>query len=102
MTTATLLKQNLLYYWKTNLVVVLGVATAVAVLAGALLIGESVRASLRDLASSRLGNTDVLVTAPNFFREQLANDLTGPGSEACPLIVLTATVTNQNGNQRAG
>ncbi|HZJ46606.1 MAG TPA: FtsX-like permease family protein [Pyrinomonadaceae bacterium] len=102
MTTATLLKQNLLYYWKTNLVVVLGVATAVAVLAGALLIGESVRASLRNLASSRLGNTDVVVTAPNFFRERLANDLTGPGAEACPLIVLTATVTNQNGNQRAG
>jgi len=102
MTTATLLKQNLLYYWKTNLVVVLGVATAVAVLAGALLIGESVRASLRDLASSRLGNTDVVVTTPNFFREQLANDLTGPEVAGCPLIALMATVSNQNNNQRAG
>jgi ABC-type antimicrobial peptide transport system permease subunit len=102
MTTATLLKQNLLYYWKTNLVVVLGVATAVAVLAGALLIGESVRASLRDLASSRLGNTDVVVTAPNFFREQLATDVTGPDvGTACPLIVLTATVANENSHQRA-
>src|SRR6185369_6653828 len=103
MTTASLLKQSLLYYWKTNLVVVLGVATAVAVLAGALLIGESVRASLRDLASSRLGSTDVVVTAPNFFREQLATKLAGPDvGNACPLIVLTATITNQNSNRRAG
>ena len=37
------------YYWRTNLAVVLGVATAVAVLAGALLVGDSVRGSLRDL-----------------------------------------------------
>ena len=102
MTTTNLLKQNLLYYWKTNLVVVLGVATAVAVLAGALLIGESVRGSLRDLSSSRLGNTDIVVSSPNFFREQLAAELVGPDAGAtCPLIVLTATVANQKSNQRA-
>ena len=40
-----LLSQNLTYYWRTNLVVVVGVATAVAVLSGALLVGDSVRAS---------------------------------------------------------
>ena len=43
------------YYWRTNLAVVLGVATAVAVLAGALLVGDSVRGSLRDLVLQRLG-----------------------------------------------
>ena len=36
MRTTRLLTRGLAYYWQTNLVVVLGVATAVAVLAGAL------------------------------------------------------------------
>ena len=61
MRSARLLKRGLAYYWQTHLVVVLGVATAVAVLAGALLIGASVRGSLRDLVSQRLGNTDHIV-----------------------------------------
>ena len=43
MRTTQLIKRSLSYYWQTNLVVVLGVAIAVSVLAGALLIGESVR-----------------------------------------------------------
>ncbi len=55
MRTTQLIKRSLSYYWQTNLVVVLGVAIAVSVLAGALLIGESVRGSLRDLSSRRLG-----------------------------------------------
>ena len=75
MQTTQLIKRSLAYYWQTNLVVVLGVAIAVSVLAGALLIGESVRGSLRDLFERRLGKTDDLITAPNFFREQLAADL---------------------------
>ena len=41
--------RSLTYYWRTNVAVVLGVATAVSVLAGALLVGDSVRGSLRDL-----------------------------------------------------
>ena len=39
MKTTRLLKRSLAYYWQTNLVVVLGVAIAVSVLAGALLAG---------------------------------------------------------------
>ena len=47
--------RSLTYYWRTNVAVVLGVATAVSVLAGALLVGDSVRGSLRDLLLGRLG-----------------------------------------------
>ena len=50
-----LVLRGLTYYWRTNVAVVLGVATAVAVLAGALLVGDSVRGSLRDLVLQRLG-----------------------------------------------
>ena len=53
--------RSLTYYWRTNVAVVLGVATAVSVLAGALLVGDSVRGSLRDLLLGRLGRTDQVV-----------------------------------------
>ena len=32
--------RNIIYYWRTNIAVVIGVAVAVAVLAGALLVGS--------------------------------------------------------------
>ena len=54
MQTTRLIKRSLAYYWQTNLVVVLGVAIAVSVLAGALLIGESVRGSLRAVSYTHL------------------------------------------------
>ncbi len=109
MQTSRLIKQSLAYYWQTNLVVVLGVAIAVSVLAGALLIGESVRGSLRDLSSQRLGNTDDLISSANFFREQLASDLEQPGQFAangigttCPMIALDGVVVHEPSKRRAG
>ena len=97
-----LLSQNLTYYWRTNLVVVVGVATAVAVLSGALLVGDSVRASLRDLVVQRLGQTDHVITSTGFFRDQLANDIQSDTQFAaagfaatCPLIALQGTVTHE-------
>ena len=50
---ATLRNRSLGYYWRTHAAVVLGVATAVAVLSGSLLVGESVKASLARLAVAR-------------------------------------------------
>jgi putative ABC transport system permease protein len=102
MRTTRLIKRSLAYYWQTNLVVVLGVATAVAVLTGALLIGESVRDSLRDLVSQRLGNTDYLVASTNFFRADLATDLTNSEIGGCPLIALDGLVTHEPSRRRAG
>ena len=101
MQTTQLIKRSLAHYWQTNLVVVLGVAIAVSVLAGALLIGESVRGSLRDLSARRLGKTDDLITAPNFFREQLAKDLEERGG-TCPLIALEGVVVHEPSKRRVG
>ena len=75
MTPTALALRGLRHYWRTNLAVVLGVAVAVSVLAGALVVGASVKASLRELAVSRLGNVDHLVASTGFFRAQLAGDL---------------------------
>ena len=102
MQTTQLIKRSLAYYWQTNLVVVLGVAIAVSVLAGALLIGESVRGSLRDLSSQRLGKTDDLISSANFFREQLAAELEQQGQSTCPMIALDGVVIHEPSKRRAG
>lgn len=97
MRTLTLIRRNLTWYWRTNLSVVLGVATAVAVLAGALLVGHSVRASLRDLFLERLGKTDYVVSRNGFFR----GDLAAAFPKACPLISLQAVVAADASGRRA-
>jgi putative ABC transport system permease protein len=107
MKTATLLKRNLTYYWRTNLAVVVGVATAVAVLSGALIVGDSVRASLRELVANRLGRADHVVSSASFFREQLAQDLKSQPAfgdafaDACPLIALEAVAVHEQSGRRA-
>ena len=98
--------RSLTYYWRTNVAVVLGVATAVAVLAGALLVGDSVRGSLRDLLLGRLGRTDQVVASADLFREQLAQDLaTQPEFERafaaeCPLVVAQGMLRRKNEGRR--
>ena len=97
MKVSTLRLRSLLHYWRTNLAVIGGVAIAVAVLAGALMVGVSVRASLRDLAIERLGRADRVVLSEGFFREQLA----GAFDRAVPLIVAEGFVTAQETGRRA-
>ena len=93
----TLLRRNLAYYWRGNLAVVAGVATAAAVLAGALMVGASVRASLRDLVLMRLGRAETVVASTGLFRDQLAAAF----GEACPLIAMEGLVTHQQSGRRA-
>jgi putative ABC transport system permease protein len=94
-----LTRASLRYYKATHAMVVLGVAVAVAVLAGALLVGASVRDSLRDIALSRLGATEVVVTAPTFFRAALAGDLQ---LAAAPMIVVEGSVAHDESRRSAG
>jgi putative ABC transport system permease protein len=102
MRTAKLVHRSLTYYWRTNLLVVLGVATAVAVLAGALVVGDSVRASLRDLVLNRIGRTDTVVSAANFFPEQLSAALAQDQRlSACPLIAFEGLVIHDASGRRA-
>ena len=110
MRTSQLLKRNLVYYWRTNIAVILGVAAAVAVLSGALLVGDSVRGSLRDLFLQRLGNTNEVISGSGFFREQLVrdllfNDITPSREEAfvaLPLIAIEGSVAHESNKTRAG
>jgi ABC-type lipoprotein release transport system permease subunit len=87
--------RNLLFHWRGNAAVLLGVVVGAAVLTGALLVGDSLRASLRDRALARLGWVDQALTAPRFFREKLAADLAGAAERIEPAILLRATAVGQ-------
>ena len=112
MNARVLILRSLAYYWRSHLAAIAGVATAVAVLAGALLVGDSVRGTLRDLAIQRLGQTDQVVVSGGFFREALAVEMqadaafdgvSGGGFDGvAPLIILPAIVTNQESRRRLG
>ena len=97
MRTYTLLARNLAWYWRTNLAVLLGVAVAGGVLGGAILVGESVRVTLRNLVIERLGDTDSIVTGNAFFREDLAAAL----QPAAPAIALDGVVENERTGKRS-
>lgn len=75
MTFGRLLRQNLFYHWRGNLAVLLGVGVGTAVLTGALLVGDSLRGSLRALAQDQLGWVDHVLVAGRFFRQDLASEL---------------------------
>jgi putative ABC transport system permease protein len=98
-----LVRRGVFYYWRTNVAVVLGVATAVAVLAGALLVGDSVRGSLRDLVLERIGRTDRAIVSSGFLREALADELAGDGGAAgaTPLFAVEGTVSDQVSGRRS-
>ncbi|MCA9081530.1 MAG: ABC transporter permease, partial [Planctomycetaceae bacterium] len=94
MTRLQLLIANALHYWRTNLAVLLGVAAATAVIGGALIVGDSVRASLRQMSLDRLGQIDHLVTGPRFFQEELATSLQADHADTtwAPAIVMQGTL----------
>ncbi|MAM83156.1 MAG: hypothetical protein CL472_00550 [Acidobacteria bacterium] len=107
MTLGRFVRRSLAYYWQVNLTVIAGVAVAVAVLAGALLVGGSVRGSLRALALGRLGQTDTVITAPVFFRDALSDELRAVPAmadlfdAAAPLIALDGFVIDPASGRRA-
>ena len=108
MNTTNLIQRNLIWYRRVNLAVILGVATAVAVLAGALLVGHSVRQSLRELALSRLGRADRMIIGPGFFRAGLVTEIEAAPlfraefADAAALIALTGVATRDENRSRAG
>ena len=75
MTIFKIAKQSLIHFWRSNLAIALGVAAATAVLTGALIVGDSMRSSLRNLTLDRLGRIDEMLVSDGFFRSELAAEL---------------------------
>jgi ABC-type lipoprotein release transport system permease subunit len=76
MTPLRLIFRNLWFFRAGSLAVVLGMAVGTAVLAGSLMVGDSVRESLRKLAVERLGPVDYTMVAGKFFVDGSPDGLT--------------------------
>src|SRR5689334_5215470 len=78
MTAFTLTRRSLQFHARSHLGALMGAAVGTAVLLGALLVGDSVRGSLRDMALSRLGATrSALASNDRFFRRELGTVVSG-------------------------
>lgn len=87
---------SLKHYPRLMWPVALGIAAATATILGALLVGDSLRGSLRFLAMDRIGRIDQLIVAPNFFGQNVADQLKPEAidkslAQAMPLILFPNT-----------
>jgi putative ABC transport system permease protein len=94
--------KTLSHYFNRNVLVALGVAVSTAVLTGALIIGDSVRYSLEQTTSFRLGSISHVVTVTDrYFRSQLAGELQlETGFKVAPLLMLEGNAVSDGGQNR--
>ena len=71
----TLVVRSFRFHGRVNCVVMLSVMVATAVLTGALLVGDSMKHSLKSLVVERLGRIDRVLVATHFFRDELATEI---------------------------
>lgn len=74
MTLWRLVWTSLWFHGKTHAATALAIVATTAVITGALVVGDSVRGSLRDLTLQRLGKIDELLLSDRFFRAELATE----------------------------
>lgn len=98
--------RSLVHFRRTNLALLCGIAIATAVLTGALIVGDSVRGSLKSLTHERLGKIEEILFAQQFFRvelaETLAKEMPSTYQAAVPAIMINqATLERVDGKSRA-
>ena len=87
---------SLKHFWQIHVIVALCTAVATGVLAGALVVGDSVRGSLRNLTTERLGAIQHALLADHFFHPDLLNR-----ENRVPAILLNGTVVVPQTRARA-
>lgn len=109
MTRLRLVLRSLVHYRRAHLAVLAGMVVGAAALAGALVVGDSIRGSLRRMTLERLGAIDFAMVAPRFFREGLAADLAGDPEfaeafvgDVVPAAILRGSLENATTGARAG
>src|SRR5271165_6755802 len=89
LTSSQLVLRNLAYHARGNLAVLLGVAVGSAVLTGALLVGDSLRGSLRARVERQLGGVDAVAFFPRPIRAGIADGLPG---KVAPVLLLPGSL----------
>jgi putative ABC transport system permease protein len=81
----SLVFRTLLHFRSLLIPVAIGVAVASAVIVGALVVGDSMRGSLRYIAMDRIGSIESVVIAPRWFNESLVQNLVQEDTPASSL-----------------
>ncbi|KAA5538773.1 FtsX-like permease family protein [Roseiconus nitratireducens] len=94
------------YHLRTSAAVAVGVGIATAVIVGALLVGDSMRGSLRELTVERLGKIESVVAPGGFFSAERAPETLGVSPDQLATIVLfdraVLETAGEQGLRRAG
>ncbi len=104
MTLWTLIRRSLHFHARAHLGVLLGATVGSAVLIGALLVGDSVRESLREMALERLGNIRLaFATGDRLFEDKLGRSISlhEGSSLRSAVLLLPGTATASDGSARA-
>ncbi len=90
---------TLRFYWKSHVLVILGVAISTMVLTGTLTVGDSIESSLEKATFLRLGKTDFVFSGVDrYFRASLADELKQKsGLNSTPLLQLRGIGSTQGG-----
>ena len=96
---AKLVLRNLLFHWRGNVAVLLGVAVGSAVLTGALLVGDSLRGSLRARAERQLAGVEQAAIFPTPVRAAVTDGMPG---DTAPLLIVPGTVAGGSPERSVG
>ncbi len=103
MTGMSYVLRGLWYFRKSYAGVLAGSALGAMALLGALMTGDSVKATLRQVAEARMGSIDsVLIGNDRLFRAALADDMSADGVNTAPVLFLKATATAQLSGRAMG
>jgi ABC-type antimicrobial peptide transport system permease subunit len=107
MNTWTIIRRSAVFFHRSNLAVALGCVVATAVLTGALLVGDSLRAHLRSTALARLCGIEYAIVSQGFFRAELARNLDRARSDhhsdlrIAPTILVSAAISHAETRARS-
>lgn len=97
LTRSRLIARTLAYHWRSNLAVMLGVTVGAAVLTGSLLVGDSLRGSLREKAEMQLGGVESAHIGTKLIRDMIADELPG---HVAPIFMVRGSAQFQDGDYR--
>ncbi|NIP96049.1 MAG: hypothetical protein GWO24_22470 [Akkermansiaceae bacterium] len=103
MTAWRFIKRGIWHYKVSYLGVLAGAVLGATVLLGALLAGDSVKGTLREVAQDRIGQVDsVFAAGEGFFRDRLAADVRRDGIGAAPVLFLKGQLSAQETGRALG
>ncbi len=89
------------FFSRSHFALALGIAAAVAVIVGALIVGDCVRRSLQGLVLDRLGNIEAVMHSRTFVSTETLQQMTvGENQEIVPAVILSrSTVESRKGTR---